>query len=153
METKTQVKFGDESHIYGNEPIGINEITQIQSVQRTKEKRGGKCHKHKKVFKLKLGKCFKKEPSTVHTLFMSWMKLSRTPQGSWAQKHFCVPHSLIPYLEGIGFSLQELPQVPQGRFKQMPLTEGRGYGDKARAAKTPRCSLGRGSWLHLKGHT
>ena len=29
METKTQAKFGDQSHIYGNEPIGINEVTQI----------------------------------------------------------------------------------------------------------------------------
>lgn len=39
MGIKTQAKFGDQSHIYGNEPIGINEVTQI--VRRGQRKKGG----------------------------------------------------------------------------------------------------------------
>ena len=39
MGIKTQAKFGDQSHIYGNEAIGIDEVTQI--VPRGQRKKGG----------------------------------------------------------------------------------------------------------------
>ena len=50
-------------------------------------------------------------------------------------------------------STQDLPWVPMHRFKELLIREGRRCRDKGEAAKKRQCSLGRGSWFHLKGHT
>ena len=49
--------------------------------------------------------------------------------------------------------LCSLPQVPKGRFKQLPTRKGRACRGTGRAVKKQQCSLGAGSWLHLRGYT
>lgn len=54
---------------------------------------------------------------------------SRTLQGSWAQRLFCVPHFLA------SFSLHDFPWVQTSRLKQLLIREERGWGDKGGTVK------------------
>ena len=64
---------------------------------------------------------------------------SRTLQGSWAQRLFCVPHFLA------SFSLHDFPWVQMSRQKQLLIREERGWGDKGETVKRNNsATLGQG---------
>ena len=70
-----------------------------------------------------------------------------------APGHGSLSVSPISCLEGAESSLHDLPWVLKGRSEQLLIREGRGSRDKTGAAKKQQCSLGAGSWFHLKGYT